>query len=57
MEENVVSASGTTKTMAGVKELQRVIMGAGFIPRERDSDYNLMENYISRDSHPLKVIN
>ena len=57
MEENVVSASGTTKTMAGVKELQRVIIGAGFIPRERDSDYNLMKFSSSKDSHFLKIIN
>jgi len=57
MEENVVSASGTTKTMAGVKELQRVIIDAGFIPRERDSDYNLMKFSSSKDSHFLKIIN
>jgi len=40
MEENVVSASGSTKTNATELELQRMIAGAGFIPVKRDSDYN-----------------
>ena len=46
MEENVVSASGTTKTLAGEDELQRVISRAGFIPQKRDSDYNHLETEI-----------
>lgn len=40
MEENVVSASGTTKVMAGEAELQWNISRAGFVPQKRDSDYN-----------------
>jgi len=39
MEENVVSASGTTKTEASEMELQDMILRAGFRPRKRDSDY------------------
>ena len=43
MEENVVSASGTTKFQASEKELQDVILRAGFIPQRRDSDYVYLE--------------
>ena len=39
MEENVVSASGTTKFSASEMELQHVIKRAGFTPVRRDSDY------------------
>ena len=46
MEENVVSASGTTKTLAGEDELQRTILRAGFIPQKRNSDYNHLETEI-----------
>ena len=42
MEENVVSASGTKKTSAAEEELKDAIIKAGFIPRKRDSDYNLI---------------
>ena len=43
MEENVVSASGTTKTLAGENELQWTILRAGFVPQRRDSDYRHLE--------------
>tara|TARA_B100000459_G_scaffold142306_1_gene102837 strand:+ start:919 stop:2103 length:1185 start_codon:yes stop_codon:yes gene_type:complete len=43
MEENVVSASGTTKFQATERELQDVILRAGFTPQRRDSDYVLLE--------------
>ncbi|MEL0336304.1 MAG: CofH family radical SAM protein, partial [Euryarchaeota archaeon] len=43
MEENVVSASGTTKTLAGEDELQKIILRAVFQPQKRDSDYNHLE--------------
>ena len=46
MEENVVSASGTTKTLAGEDELQRTIIRAGFVPQKRDSDYNNLRTQI-----------
>jgi cyclic dehypoxanthinyl futalosine synthase len=43
MEENVVSASGTDKTCALEIELQEAVSRAGFTPRRRDSDYNLLD--------------
>ena len=43
MEENVVSASGTSKLSATEYELQFSIKRAGFIPVRRNSDYNLLE--------------
>ena len=43
MEENVVSASGTSKTKASENELQRIILRSGYQPRKRDSEYNLLE--------------
>ena len=43
MEENVVSASGTTKTMATISELKKSIQSCGFTPARRDSDYNILE--------------
>ena len=42
MEENVVSASGTTKTMATVEELEKAILQSGFLPAVRDSEYNII---------------
>ena len=46
MEENVVSASGTTKTLAGEDELQLTILRAGFIPQKRDSNYLYLDTKI-----------
>ena len=46
MEENVVSASGTTKLSASEEELQDIIFRAGFKPMRRDSDYNLLPTSI-----------
>ena len=42
MEENVVSASGSTKTMATEDELRQAISESGFKPVARDSEYNLL---------------
>ena len=50
MEENVVSASGTTKFSASEKELQYVIRRAGFVPQRRDSDYVMLETPILYES-------
>lgn len=50
MEENVVSASGTTKFSASEKELQYVIRRAGFVPQRRDSDYIMLETPILYES-------
>jgi cyclic dehypoxanthinyl futalosine synthase len=46
MEENVVSASGTTKVEAQEVELQTSILRAGFTPIRRDSDYRLLKTDI-----------
>ncbi|MFL2493231.1 MAG: CofH family radical SAM protein [Candidatus Thalassarchaeum sp.] len=43
MEENVVSSSGSSKSKASERELQTIVHRAGFEPRKRDSDYNLLE--------------
>ena len=43
MEENVVSAAGTTKVLCTEKELQHAITRAGFKAIRRDSDYNSLE--------------
>ena len=43
MEENVVSASGTSKLDASEVELQSAIVRAGFAPVRRNSDYVLLE--------------
>ncbi len=42
MEENVVSASGTTKLEASEVELQRTIARAGWTPRRRNSRYECL---------------
>tara|TARA_B100000212_G_scaffold308570_2_gene258389 strand:+ start:288 stop:1472 length:1185 start_codon:yes stop_codon:yes gene_type:complete len=49
MEENVVSASGTTKLSASEIELQNTILRAGFIPVKRDSDYRYLTTDIHRE--------
>jgi cyclic dehypoxanthinyl futalosine synthase len=41
MEENVVSAAGTTYRMT-VEEMRRLITDAGFAPRKRRQDYTLL---------------
>lgn len=46
MEENVVSASGTSKLDASEVELQSAIVRAGFEPVRRNSDYDLLETTI-----------
>jgi cyclic dehypoxanthinyl futalosine synthase len=43
MEENVVSASGTTRVEVSTEELQMVIIRAGLKPRLRNSKYTLLE--------------
>ncbi len=54
MEENVVSASGTTKTMATVEELEKAILQSGFVPAVRDSEYNII-NVPQIEVETLKV--
>ena len=49
MEENVVSASGTSKISASEIELQRLIARAGLKPRRRNSRYELLETPTEED--------
>jgi cyclic dehypoxanthinyl futalosine synthase len=42
MEENVVSAAGTTHRST-IAEMERLIRDAGFVPRRRRQDYTLVE--------------
>ena len=42
MEENVVSAAGTTYRTT-LEEIERLIRDAGFTPRRRRQDYSLIE--------------
>ena len=42
MEENVVSAAGTTWRMT-LPEMQRLIADAGYVPRQRRQDYSVID--------------
>jgi 2-iminoacetate synthase ThiH len=46
MEENVVSAAGTTYRTT-LREMDRVITDAGFTPRRRRQDYSLVEEPVA----------
>ena len=50
MEENVVSASGTDKMQATEIELQDAIVRAGFVPRRRNSRYELLDTPHAKSS-------
>lgn len=52
MEENVVSASGTTKFSASEQELQTSILRSGFLPQRRNSDYQYLETPETTNSLP-----
>ena len=56
MEENVVSASGTKKTLAKEEELQGSIFRAGFTPIKRNSDYNHLETSIIEHKNLVATI-
>jgi len=43
MEENVVSAAGTT-TAPRWSEMQRLIADAGYTPKKRKQDYTILED-------------
>ena len=49
MEENVVSAAGTTYKLA-VRELCRLIRDAGYVPAQRDQYYNVLARHDGPDS-------
>ncbi|MFT3784569.1 MAG: radical SAM protein [Tepidisphaeraceae bacterium] len=53
MEENVVSAAGTTYKLA-VRELCRLIREAGWVPVQRDQYYNTVKRWDSPDSPDLQ---
>jgi cyclic dehypoxanthinyl futalosine synthase len=42
MEENVVSSAGTSFRL-DVKEMRRLIQEAGYEPRQRNNEYELVE--------------
>ncbi|MED5291558.1 MAG: dehypoxanthine futalosine cyclase, partial [Candidatus Thermoplasmatota archaeon] len=52
MEENVVSASGTTKFSATEYELQLSITRAGFMPVRRNSDYDRLDTPNALENAP-----
>jgi cyclic dehypoxanthinyl futalosine synthase len=52
MEENVVSAAGTTYKLA-VRELCRLIRDAGWVPAQRDQYYNVVKRWDGADSPDL----
>ena len=52
MEENVVSAAGTTYHL-GVRELCRLIRDAGWTPAQRDQYYNVLHRWDTPDAPDL----
>jgi cyclic dehypoxanthinyl futalosine synthase len=54
MEENVVSAAGTTYCL-NEPALCRLIRDAGFIPAQRDNDYNLLRVHAFDDAPDLRI--
>lgn len=46
MEENVVSAAGTTHR-ATIEEMERAIRDAGLTPRRRRQDYSMLEESLA----------
>jgi len=55
MEENVVSASGTTKTLTTEHELQQLILRAGFTPSRRNSRYEYLETKFEDTEYPAAI--
>ncbi len=54
MEENVVSAAGTTYCL-NEPTLCRLIRDAGFIPAQRDNEYNLLRVHAFDDAPDLRI--
>src|SRR6185503_12161360 len=54
MEENVVSAAGTTYCL-NEPTLCRLIRDAGFVPAQRDNEYNLLKVHSGADSPDLRI--
>ena len=55
MEENVVSAAGTTYDL-GVRELCRLIRDAGWVPAQRDQYYNVLRRWDGDDAPDLQEL-
>ncbi len=55
MEENVVSAAGTTYKLSD-REICRLIRDAGWIPAQRDQYYNVLHRHEGPDSPDLKPL-
>jgi cyclic dehypoxanthinyl futalosine synthase len=55
MEENVVSAAGTTYRL-NEREICRLIRDAGWIPAQRDQYYNIIRRHDSADSPDLRPL-
>lgn len=55
MEENVVSAAGTTYKLSD-REICRLIRDAGWIPAQRDQYYNVLKRHDGPDSPDLKPL-
>jgi hypothetical protein len=55
MEENVVSAAGTTYKLSE-REICRLIRDAGWIPAQRDQYYNVLRRYDGADSPDLRPV-
>jgi len=53
MEENVVSAAGTTYKLEA-REICRLIRDAGWIPAQRDQYYNILHRHDGPDSPDLQ---
>ena len=52
MEENVVSAAGTTYKL-NAREIRRLVRDAGWIPAQRDQYYNVLKRHDGADSPDL----
>lgn len=55
MEENVVSAAGTTYRLAE-RDICRLIRDAGWIPAQRDQYYNVLRRHDSADAPDLRPV-
>lgn len=55
MEENVVSAAGTTYKLES-REICRLIRDAGWIPAQRDQYYNILKRHDGSDSPDLQPL-
>ncbi len=55
MEENVVSAAGTTYKLAS-RDICRLIRDAGWIPAQRDQYYNILKRHDGDDSPDLQPL-